>query len=193
MAHLFEGAGSSPRETPALGAIADQLNELADLIRRPENRSIPVVVSNSRQNGHTRYLSTAHRLYQIRRRRAAIFGDEQLFGEPAWDMLLDLYIAYARGVPVSVTSACIGAAVPATTALRHLGQLHEHGLVIREHDTQDQRRVNVRLSEIGIKWMETYFDEIGSTSHGDPIQTTPVALAPVTYQLASDPKQPGPA
>jgi hypothetical protein len=40
-----------------------------------------------------------------------------LFADPAWDMLLDLYAAEIEEQPVSVTSACIAAAAPATTAL----------------------------------------------------------------------------
>lgn len=112
------------------------------------------------RDGQPNFLPMAQQLYQMRRRRAVCFGSSDLFGEPAWDMLLDLYIAHARGQSVSVTSACIGAAVPATTALRHLGQLQDEGLIEREQDPRDQRRINVRLSELGVTRMESYFSEI---------------------------------
>ena len=50
-----------------------------------------------------------------RQARARLF-DAELFGDPAWDMLLDLTAAHGEGAQVSVTSLCIAASVPATTA-----------------------------------------------------------------------------
>lgn len=141
-----------------LSEIADRLNELAATIRQSDGSLPPGLAT--RANGRARFLDLARLLYDMRRRRMASFGDAELFGEPAWDILLDLYIAHASGNPVSITSACIGAAVPATTALRHLGQLHDEGLIVRENDPRDQRRTHVRLSELGIQRMETYFAEI---------------------------------
>ena len=64
------------------------------------------------------HLALARKAYALRRKRAALFGNPDLFGEPAWDILLDLYIAAGEGKPVSVSSACIGSAAPATTGLR---------------------------------------------------------------------------
>ncbi len=100
---------------------------------------------------------TARQVYANRRRRTALFGNGELFGEPAWDILLDLYIAHAENKPVSVSSACIGSASPPTTGLRWLGVLAENELILREHDPEDQRRVLVRLTDRGIAAMEEYF------------------------------------
>lgn len=83
-----------------------------------------------------------------------------MFGEPAWDILLDLYIAHADGKPVSVSSACIGSAAPPTTGLRWLGVLAEEGLVVRENYADDHRRVLVRLTRAGITAMERFFDAV---------------------------------
>ena len=57
---------------------------------------------------HPIWVELARQTYDDRRRRTKIFRSEELFGEPAWDILLDLYIAHADGKPVSVSSACIG-------------------------------------------------------------------------------------
>lgn len=103
-------------------------------------------------------LARAH--YEQRRRRNSVFGNAELFGEPAWDILLDLYVAHAKGEPVSVSSACIGSAAPPTTGLRWLGVLAEQGLTLREHDPNDQRRVLVRLTERGLDAMDAYFATI---------------------------------
>lgn len=95
--------------------------------------------------------------YAARHRIGAIFGDPDLFGEPAWDILLDLYIAHVEAKDVSVSSACIGSAAPPTTGLRWLGVLADHGLLKREHNPDDQRRVLVRLTERGLEAMDRYF------------------------------------
>ncbi len=103
------------------------------------------------------FAKMARASYERRRKRAKIFGDSELFGEPAWDILLDLYIAQAEDKPVSVSSACIGSAAPPTTGLRWLGVLADHGLVEREHDPDDQRRVLVRLTDKALAAMDEYF------------------------------------
>lgn len=107
------------------------------------------------------YAEFAREAYSIRRRRANIFQNAELFGEPAWDILLDLYIAHVEKKPVSVSSACIGSAAPPTTGLRWLGVLADQDLVMREHDPEDQRRVLVRLTERGLKSMDEYFTSAG--------------------------------
>lgn len=86
----------------------------------------------------------------LRQRRArSRFFSEGLFGEAAWDILLDLYLSEVRGKAVSITSACIAAAVPPTTALRSLKVLENGGLVERQGDPGDGRRIFVRLTEAG--------------------------------------------
>ncbi|WP_298303259.1 winged helix DNA-binding protein [uncultured Erythrobacter sp.] len=108
------------------------------------------------------FAALAREAYAIRRRRTVIFDNAELFGEPAWDILLDLYIAQAERKKVSVSSACIGSAAPPTTGLRWLGVLSEQGLVLREHDPEDQRRVLVRLTEKGLASMDDYFANASS-------------------------------
>jgi len=78
--------------------------------------SVPDVSASSQD--HPVWVELARQTYDDRRRRNKIFQSEELFGEPAWDILLDLFIAAKERRRVSVTSACIGSAVPSTTALR---------------------------------------------------------------------------
>jgi hypothetical protein len=106
------------------------------------------------------HLALARKAYALRRKRASVFGNPDLFGEPAWDILLDLYIAAGEGKPVSVSSACIGSAAPATTGLRWLGVLADEGLVVREADAEDHRRVLVRLTPAGQAAMDRFFDAV---------------------------------
>jgi len=95
--------------------------------------------------------------YAARRRRDRAFADLQLFGEPAWDILLDVAAAEGRGERLQITSVCIGACVPETTALRWIGVLERRGLLRREHDLADQRRSFVRLTADGARRLRSFF------------------------------------
>lgn len=147
-----------------LSPIADQLVAIAGHLRKAAMEAAPAIprrrVTDNAMTLQQRHLTIARHIYALRRRRAAIFGNADLFGEPAWDMLLDLYIAYGEGKSVSVSSACIGSAAPPTTGLRWLGILADDGLVVRENDPGDQRRVMVRLTAHGIAGMERFFDTV---------------------------------
>jgi hypothetical protein len=112
---------------------------------------------------HDLWAELAREMYRNRRLRAKIFGSEALFGEPAWDILLDLFVAAKDGRRVSVMSACIGSAVPSTTALRWIAALEREELIIREDDPEDARRTYVMLTERGYAAMVEYF-QIASKS-----------------------------
>jgi len=94
------------------------------------------------------------------RQARAQFFDADLFADPAWDMLLDLTAAHAEGTRVSVTSLCIAAGVPATTALRWLNQMVESGIFDRVADENDRRRAFIELSENSANAMARYFAEV---------------------------------
>ena len=92
-------------------------------------------------------LIRARRAFAARRRRQQVFGDRaDLFGEPAWDMLLDLYIALHEDKPVTVSNACLSSGAATTTGLRWVATLAERGLVERIPDPKDGRRYFVRLT-----------------------------------------------
>ncbi|WP_133365598.1 winged helix DNA-binding protein [Qipengyuania sediminis] len=98
----------------------------------------------------------------IRQRRLrARYFEPELFADPAWDILLDLTAARAEHRRVSVTSLCIAAAVPATTALRWITQMTEMGLLLREQDPEDRRRAFIVLADPVADAMARYFDELG--------------------------------
>ncbi len=90
-------------------------------------------------------LFSAKWLYMFRRKRDDLFGP-LTFGEPAWDMLLDLYHAEQQGKTVSITSACIAASVPSTTALRWINALVAQGYLHRQPDPADGRRAFLSLT-----------------------------------------------
>jgi len=81
------------------------------------------------------------------RRMREQFLPADLFADPAWDMILDLMAARLAGQRVSVSSLCIAAAVPPTTALRWIRQLTERGVFARIDDPADGRRVFIELTD----------------------------------------------
>ena len=102
-----------------------------------------------------------------RRLRSKYFAEE-LFADPAWDILLDLTMARAEHRRVSVSSLCIAAGVPPTTALRWVAQMVESGLLERMQDQEDKRRAFNALSDRSADAMARYFAEIES-SRASPI------------------------
>ena len=71
-------------------------------------------------------------------------------------MLLDLMAARLEGKRVAVSSLCIAAAVPATTALRWIKALTDRGLFVREADPRDGRRVYIALSDEAARALAAY-------------------------------------
>ncbi len=104
------------------------------------------------------WLLAAKEMYQERLARRRYFSPE-LFGEPAWDILLDLYIAEKENRVISVTSACVAAQVPQTTAIRWIRMLEQEGFVLRDQDRHDGRRRLLRISEKGYARMTGYIAE----------------------------------
>lgn len=157
-------------DNPEMAAMASLFHPLADELMAVASRlrhvADPVTLSNctachSRMPRRSQgVLALARKIYALRRKRAAIFGNPDLFGEPAWDIMLDLFIAQGEGKDVSVSSACIGSAAPSTTGLRWLGVLTEEGFVTRENDPEDNRRVLVRLTPAGLAAMERFFEAV---------------------------------
>lgn len=90
-----------------------------------------------------------------RKRRTNHFRSD-LFGEPGWHILLDLFIEQQVGKKLSVTAACIGSGAPTTTALRYLNLLIEDGLIEREGDPGDGRRSWLKLTALAVEAMTEY-------------------------------------
>lgn len=108
-------------------------------------------------------LRIATALYTLRRRRDAVVGRRGLFGEPGWDILLDLYIADRRRTDVQVSSVCLDAGVPSTTILRWIARLEAENLIFRTADASDARRRYVRLTDEGRETMRQILRALSAT------------------------------
>lgn len=91
-------------------------------------------------------LRTARQTSRRRAVRKEILGADGRLGEPAWDMMIDLFIHEGDGKPVSTSSICIASGLPMSTALRLLQRLCDLGKVFRAADPSDGRRNFIRLA-----------------------------------------------
>ncbi|UVO52903.1 MarR family transcriptional regulator [Sphingomonas sp. SUN039] len=97
-------------------------------------------------------------MLRLRRQRDSLFAGE-LFADPAWDMMLDLMAARIERLKVAVSSLCIAAAVPPTTALRWIRTLTDLGIFVRVADPTDGRRVFIELSDTTAAKLLDYLGE----------------------------------
>jgi CheY-like chemotaxis protein len=103
---------------------------------------------------------TIRAMIRARRARAQFFPAE-LFADPAWDMLLDLFAARLEGRSVAVSSLCIAAAVPSTTGLRWIKTLTDLSLFVRVADPNDRRRVFIELAPAVAETMQRCLAAMG--------------------------------
>ncbi len=107
-------------------------------------------------------LANARRRYAGRRERDALFG-AALFSEPAWDVLLYLFIAAGEDRPVSIREACAAAWVPETTALRHIAHLKDRGLLQCRTNPADRRSSHLVASDAAQRKMSLLLELSGPT------------------------------
>jgi DNA-binding MarR family transcriptional regulator len=96
--------------------------------------------------------------FHAERNRRARFFNRSIFGEPAWDMLLSLYIMDGRRLSAGQLANMIGA--PQTTALRWLQYLEKEGFVARSTDPDDRRFTRIGLLDHGRQLLDAYFSSL---------------------------------
>lgn len=139
----FPGLGQRTDLATIVDDLRSQLEDLAGQVAKPASK-----VS-------TRFVRS---ILDARRRRDKFF-DGDLFADPAWDILLELYALELAQERVSVSKLCLAAGVPDTTALRWIVKMENEGLLERQNDRFDGRRVWVQLSEKASEAMGRYFEE----------------------------------
>ncbi len=117
-------------------------------------------VDAPRTEGDRRMKGALAKSIYLERRRRDEFFSRDLFGEPAWDILLDLFAAGKVGELRSIKASCIAANVPEATALRYNGKLVDSRLAERLDDKTDGRRKFLRLTQSGCRRMEDYVSSI---------------------------------
>jgi hypothetical protein len=99
----------------------------------------------------------AQRLWWERRIRDRFFASE-LFGEPVWDLLLDLYVAQQIGRPMPLNRVHLSACVVPSRAKRVVEHLSGLGLVNLESRRAGKSRP-VALTKLAQHRLETLLEE----------------------------------
>jgi DNA-binding MarR family transcriptional regulator len=105
-----------------------------------------------------RALATAQRAYDDRKNRSNFIGGDEIFGEPAWDILLDLFIRQTLEEEVSVKSACLNSKMLPSTTMRWLRVLEGNNLVSFMEDPNDAAQSFLHLTAEGYEGMLRYLD-----------------------------------
>ena len=131
----FGSVGVSEQDIEAVGRVIHSLERMIST-PAPSNVAKP---------------STQHLIKMVKRVRAARrarvdFFDASLFGEPAWDMLLALYLASAEQYRLTITNLVNESEATATTALRWITRFEQLGLLLRRQNPFDNRSHFVELS-----------------------------------------------
>lgn len=103
---------------------------------------------------------TAQRILRNRRMRSEHFTDSDLFGEPAWDVLLHLFQGHSNGRGLKIEIVTIASGLPTTSALRLFEVLEGKGLVFAYRDEDNAKQIYLRLSSRGLLEMGQYMDRI---------------------------------
>ena len=152
------------RGAERLRQLSEEVSRIASSLARLSTGPSPLALASSDQSSSTDLpalsAETVRNVIRARRLRGRYFSEE-LFADPAWDMLLDLLQAEIAQLRVPVSSLCIAASVPATTALRWLKTLVSQGLFVRRPDPHDGRRVYVELASDASHALRRYFGEVG--------------------------------
>ncbi|WP_309661478.1 hypothetical protein [Sphingomonas sp.] len=155
---------ASDQNATRLRQLSDEVSRIASTLARLSTgpASSPRLTEMPPVSGDLPQVSaeTVRNVIQARRLRARYF-DENMFADPAWDMLLDLLQAELTQLRVPVSSLCIAASVPATTALRWLKTMTQQGIFERRADPHDGRRVFVELAPQASQALRRYFADIG--------------------------------
>ena len=155
---------ASDQNATRLRQLSDEVSRIASTLARlstgpavmPRPTEQPPVAAHLPQVS----ADTVRAVIRARRLRSRYF-EEEMFADPAWDMLLDLLQAELAQLRVPVSSLCIAAAVPATTALRWLKTMTSQGIFVRRADPHDGRRVFVELAPQASQALRHYFADAG--------------------------------
>lgn len=135
--------------------------ETERIILEIESRLHRLIETSRRQSApaaQSSVLAAAAEACAARRRLYALFG-RRLFSDPSWDILLELFVSTLEGRQVTVSTACMAACAPTTTALRHIAYLVQEGLVVRRPHPADARSTYLELTEQAVARLTQYFSE----------------------------------
>lgn len=144
-----------------VGLVKDLTTRLSTIAAEFGERADRYTAGSASGDGAHRRSPTdvARRLLAQRAARLDHFPAE-LFHEPAWDMLLALYVASEERQTMNVKTLVATTSAPVTTSQRWIDHLHKLKLIDRIVDPMDRRRVEISLSDAGHRAVIGYLDRV---------------------------------
>ena len=141
--------------TTQLSAIAVEFGSRADQIVHEPDAGAPI---------GTAAVDPRTLAKQLLAQRMARFDHfpAELFHEPAWDMLLALFVAHEERRTMNVKTLVASAHAPVTTSQRWIDHLHKLKLIDRVIDPIDRRRMEISLSDSGQTAITAYLRRLGA-------------------------------
>ena len=129
------------------------------LVGHEAGRFLPTHQPGSGPGDRQSLVSKAQMVLSSRLVRERYFHRD-LFGEPAWEILLALYVIEDSGArfTISKLAECINA--PLSTVVRWVKALEEQSLVSRVNHPTDRRIIFIRLLDKGRKALDDYLGAI---------------------------------
>lgn len=115
--------------------------------------------SNAEPNDHNELIARARAVLNTRQLRARHFN-RAMFAEPAWDILLMLYLADTSEARQSVGQLAELIETPPTTVLRWVSYLEKEHLIARTDHPTDRRVAFVGLTDQGRNALNGFFSEM---------------------------------
>lgn len=153
-----------------LRRISSFLNTVADWLDNQQRQEDPHGIS-SLEYRMPRLAEIARRFHAAREVRRN-FVSQKFLGEPAWDILLDLFYRQSRDQRVSITDTQHAANAPLTTVLRYLKSMEDEGLVRRLCPANDKRTRHVELTEKGRQAMIGYLSMMDEFDRHRDVQSS---------------------
>lgn len=116
------------------------------------------------------------RIIRARRRREELLSPE-LFADPAWDILLQLYVGRLTGAAVQAAELALPSSVPESTLGRWIGKLEEDGWIRRMPGPDNAGGARLELSARGAAAMQSWVKDLAENRPERPED------APVTSLL----------
>ena len=146
-----------------MSALVNKVTSMTDRIKRGDRGDgdkssaafeAPLELGSARRQ---LLVEQARRMYRARHARQR-YLPANLFGEPAWEILLVLYIEAGQR-PMNATSVALITNAPETTALRWAEILQDEGLVESYPHLTDRRLRLLQLSLRGRAILDQYLQE----------------------------------
>jgi len=122
-------------------------------------------------------LARARQARQLRARMSH-FLPRDLLVDPAWDMMIDLFVAAGTGERLYVKDLTLMSGESTTSAMRRIDRLQEAELLSRHPDPTDHRRVRVRLTGKGYTAMAAMLEHLFDTPDGTEAPADPRTFRP---------------